>query len=220
MKWKWISPWHCPGIDQLGIVVTGRLHGNRCLVRHRYTSASLPLFRAASYARVMNRYVQLHQLGDGTYGSVALAHRVDTGEKVAIKKWVFKNILENRQFFNKLILMIFRPYCANRRFCLHPRLMVLLLKNIKMVKANGSAKCSWVLSSSYDWKSERRFRERNYLLEWFYAVSLLRESLFFHSDNLAFFYLSGNSHTYLFCFSVFFFFFQVGYAKVWLENRW
>ncbi|KAF6202843.1 hypothetical protein GE061_003248 [Apolygus lucorum] len=34
----------------------------------------------------MNRYVQLHQLGDGTYGSVVLAHRVDTGEKVAIKR--------------------------------------------------------------------------------------------------------------------------------------
>lgn len=37
-------------------------------------------------AKDMNRYVTLGQLGDGTYGSVLLAQRLDTGEKVAIKK--------------------------------------------------------------------------------------------------------------------------------------
>ncbi len=31
---------------------------------------------------MMNRYVTLQQLGDGTYGSVVLGQRVDTGEKV------------------------------------------------------------------------------------------------------------------------------------------
>ncbi|CAG2110218.1 unnamed protein product [Medioppia subpectinata] len=34
----------------------------------------------------MNRYVTLSQLGDGTYGSVLLAQRLDNGDKVAIKK--------------------------------------------------------------------------------------------------------------------------------------
>ncbi|XP_022129331.1 serine/threonine-protein kinase MAK [Pieris rapae] len=34
----------------------------------------------------MNRYLVLQQLGDGTYGSVVLAQRRDTGEKVAIKR--------------------------------------------------------------------------------------------------------------------------------------
>lgn len=34
----------------------------------------------------MNRYVTLHQLGDGTYGSVVLGRRKDTGEHVAIKR--------------------------------------------------------------------------------------------------------------------------------------
>lgn len=34
----------------------------------------------------MNRYTLLHQLGDGTYGSVVLGQRKDTGEKVAIKR--------------------------------------------------------------------------------------------------------------------------------------
>lgn len=33
----------------------------------------------------MNRYVQLQQLGDGTYGTVMLGKRVDTGEKVGWK---------------------------------------------------------------------------------------------------------------------------------------
>ena len=34
----------------------------------------------------MNSYVTLQALGDGTYGSVMLGQRVDTGEKVAIKR--------------------------------------------------------------------------------------------------------------------------------------
>lgn len=33
----------------------------------------------------MDRYVTIGRLGDGTYGSVVLGQRVDTGEKVAIK---------------------------------------------------------------------------------------------------------------------------------------
>ena len=35
---------------------------------------------------MMNRYVTLQNLGDGTYGSVVLGQRVDTGEKV--KFWM------------------------------------------------------------------------------------------------------------------------------------
>ncbi|XP_037085123.1 serine/threonine-protein kinase ICK-like isoform X2 [Pollicipes pollicipes] len=34
----------------------------------------------------MNRYMTLGQLGDGTFGSVVLGQRIDTGEKVAIKR--------------------------------------------------------------------------------------------------------------------------------------
>ena len=34
----------------------------------------------------MNRYVMLSQLGDGTYGSVVMAKRADTGEKIAVKR--------------------------------------------------------------------------------------------------------------------------------------
>ena len=33
----------------------------------------------------MNRYVTLQNLGDGTYGSVVLGQRVDTGEKVKFR---------------------------------------------------------------------------------------------------------------------------------------
>lgn len=34
----------------------------------------------------MNRYVMMSQLGDGTYGSVLMAKRADTGEKIAVKR--------------------------------------------------------------------------------------------------------------------------------------
>ncbi|XP_066603371.1 serine/threonine-protein kinase dyf-5 isoform X2 [Prorops nasuta] len=34
----------------------------------------------------MHRYITLNQLGDGTFGSVVLGERIDTGEKVAIKR--------------------------------------------------------------------------------------------------------------------------------------
>ena len=37
---------------------------------------------ASSSMGAMNRYVTLQALGDGTYGSVMLGQRVDTGEKV------------------------------------------------------------------------------------------------------------------------------------------
>lgn len=33
----------------------------------------------------MNRYLQLEELGNGTYGSVLLGQRVDTGEKVSLR---------------------------------------------------------------------------------------------------------------------------------------
>lgn len=36
--------------------------------------------------RGMNRYVMMSQLGDGTYGSVLMAKRADTGEKIAVKR--------------------------------------------------------------------------------------------------------------------------------------
>ncbi|EEC09832.1 protein kinase, putative, partial [Ixodes scapularis] len=35
----------------------------------------------------MKRYQLLHQLGDGTFGSVVLARSLDTGEKVAVKRY-------------------------------------------------------------------------------------------------------------------------------------
>ena len=38
----------------------------------------------------MNRYVTLQPLGDGTYGSVMLGQRVDTGEKVNINTEQFR----------------------------------------------------------------------------------------------------------------------------------
>ena len=37
----------------------------------------------------MNRYQMNRQLGDGTYGCVLLGTAIATGEKVAIKKWVY-----------------------------------------------------------------------------------------------------------------------------------
>jgi len=41
---------------------------------------------ASSTYKGMNRYVMLSQLGDGTYGSVILAKKADSGEKVAVKR--------------------------------------------------------------------------------------------------------------------------------------
>ncbi|XP_046919362.1 serine/threonine-protein kinase dyf-5 [Dermatophagoides farinae] len=43
-------------------------------------------FNLAIHSMMMNRYVTLSQLGDGTYGSVFLGQKIDTGERVAIKK--------------------------------------------------------------------------------------------------------------------------------------
>ncbi len=43
----------------------------------------------------MNRYKTLGPLGDGTYGQVWLGQRLDTGEKVAIKRLeTLKNMMQ------------------------------------------------------------------------------------------------------------------------------
>nr|XP_037272912.1 sporulation protein kinase pit1-like [Rhipicephalus microplus] len=42
--------------------------------------------RSSRDVAAMNRYMTLGPLGDGTYGSVVLGQRLDTGEKVAIKR--------------------------------------------------------------------------------------------------------------------------------------
>ncbi|PBC34023.1 Serine/threonine-protein kinase ICK [Apis cerana cerana] len=59
----------------------------------------------------MNRYITLNQLGDGTFGSVVLGERIDTGEKVAIKRMKRKyysweeamNLREVKIFTNVII---------------------------------------------------------------------------------------------------------------------
>jgi serine/threonine protein kinase len=43
--------------------------------------------RMTSSSGSMNRYVTIKKLGDGSYGEVVLGQRIDTGERVAIKKY-------------------------------------------------------------------------------------------------------------------------------------
>ena len=44
---------------------------------------------------MMNRYVQLEELGNGTYGSVLLGQRVDTGEKVLSSSCNHSRLVKN-----------------------------------------------------------------------------------------------------------------------------
>lgn len=61
------------------------LHCVHPVCRHITTQIQcLPI--RPSIRLAMNRYVKLSQLGDGTYGSVFLGQKIDSGEKVAIKK--------------------------------------------------------------------------------------------------------------------------------------
>ncbi|KAM7293753.1 hypothetical protein ISCGN_023340 [Ixodes scapularis] len=59
-------------------------HIARSRARRGWSDEARPTAGAAD--RTMNRYVTLGPLGDGTYGSVVLGQRLDTGEKVAIKR--------------------------------------------------------------------------------------------------------------------------------------
>ena len=51
----------------------------------------------------MNRYVTLQQLGDGTYGSVVLGQRVDTGEKVWFLQYHLELTTNCLAYFNGFI---------------------------------------------------------------------------------------------------------------------
>lgn len=56
----------------------------------------------------MDRYQFIKQLGDGTYGSVILANVIETGEKVAIKKYVvlWKHILCSRTLYENVHFVV------------------------------------------------------------------------------------------------------------------
>ena len=56
----------------------------------------------------MHRYKMMKQLGDGTYGSVALAKATDTGETVAIKRCV----KEEEKSLQSLVIRTFHNYSA------------------------------------------------------------------------------------------------------------
>lgn len=58
----------------------------------------------------MNRYITLNQLGDGTFGSVVLGQRVDTGEKVAIKRMKRKYYSWEEAMNLREVKVIFRDY--------------------------------------------------------------------------------------------------------------
>ena len=55
---------------------------NSAVIRGRGNETKLLLMSTRDDMGAMNRYVTLQPLGDGTYGSVMLGQRVDTGEKV------------------------------------------------------------------------------------------------------------------------------------------
>lgn len=67
------------------IIDSHRKHSPNRLVVFTNKNSSFYSNRKLNH-RIMNRYVLLSQLGDGTYGSVLLAKKVDTGDKVAIKR--------------------------------------------------------------------------------------------------------------------------------------
>lgn len=67
------------------IIDSNRKHSPNRLVVFTNKNSSFYSNRKLNH-QIMNRYVLLSQLGDGTYGSVLLAKKVDTGDKVAIKR--------------------------------------------------------------------------------------------------------------------------------------
>ena len=66
----------------------------------------------------MNRYVTLQQLGDGTYGSVVLGQRVDTGEKVTILSIVYTDLMGLYQIICSYLNNIWIIYLYNDFICL------------------------------------------------------------------------------------------------------
>ena len=64
----------------------------------------------------MNRYVTLQPLGDGTYGSVMLGQRVDTGEKVMNMMMIniFRNKANSKQFNSFFMVSLILAGLARR----------------------------------------------------------------------------------------------------------
>lgn len=86
-----MTPWVLQPCPWSSAVVTGK---SGCIQQPASNTSpfSTQLLSASGwcYGRtsIMNRYTSIRQLGDGTYGSVILGRSLESGELVAIKKWV------------------------------------------------------------------------------------------------------------------------------------
>ena len=58
----------------------------------------------------MNRYVTLQPLGDGTYGSVMLGQRVDTGEKVTPTLCFVVGNIEYQIKYQQIFIIIWKVW--------------------------------------------------------------------------------------------------------------
>ncbi|KAI1288432.1 Serine/threonine-protein kinase MAK [Halotydeus destructor] len=75
------------GVEPTSVRTSGLFSKSATVSNKPAKNSSLPTSKSlGDLGKGMNRYVMLSQLGDGTYGSVMLAQRLDTGEKVAIKR--------------------------------------------------------------------------------------------------------------------------------------
>lgn len=86
----------------------------------------------------MNRYITLSPLGDGTYGTVMLGQRKDTGEKVAIKRM-------KRKYYSWEEAMSLREVKVSSSYLLVPILLIAEADNniIKIAK-NKNCVCKSV----------------------------------------------------------------------------
>lgn len=82
----------------------------------------------------MNRYITLSPLGDGTYGTVVLGQRKDTGEKVAIKRM-------KRKYYSWDEAMSLREVKVNIRYFKHIRRSQTKRKYFIVVKEIVTCKC-------------------------------------------------------------------------------
>ncbi|XP_044736771.1 serine/threonine-protein kinase MAK [Chrysoperla carnea] len=125
----------------------------------------------------MNRYIMLHQLGDGTYGSVVLGRRKDTGEHVAIKRM-------KRKYYSWDEAMNLREVKSLKKLS-HAN----LVKLKEVIRENDTLYFvfEYMKGNLYELIQDRRgpFPEqaiRNMMYQIFQGLSFMHKHGFFHRD--------------------------------------
>ena len=118
----------------------------------------------------MNRYALLSQLGDGTYGTVLLAQKLDSGEKVAIKKYDWSSPYLSLRLRSIILINFLSCYFFENPFFKNEKKILLMGRMYELERGQG--KLLFVFRSLEIWFQmiSKLYRKFLYIIKRLYFI--------------------------------------------------